>query len=141
MPSKATTYTVTVVKAQTQPYSMLLKSWQECILPCPPHTHCVCLFLVIFVTVVVLPHSYSMGFLLYRWQDSICRDSGRLHPLLQPAIERRISGVYQEYRCFSTAVLRLCMGSEGTMLFATSADGCIFMFDARERDPLRMPRR
>ncbi len=93
MPSKATTYTVTVVKAQTQPYSMLLKSWQECILPCPPHTHCVCLFLVIFVTVVVLPHSYLMGFLLYRWQDSICRDSGRLHPLLQPAIERRVSGV------------------------------------------------
>ena len=52
-----------------------------------------------------------------------------------------LTGEFQEYRCFSTAVLRLCMGSEGTLLFATSADGAIATFDAKERDPMRMPRR
>ena len=52
-----------------------------------------------------------------------------------------LTGEFQEYRCFSTAVLRLCTGSEGTLLFATSADGAITTFDAKERDPMRMPRR
>ena len=52
-----------------------------------------------------------------------------------------LTGEFQEYRCFSTAVLRLCMGSEGTLLFATSADGAIATFDAKERDPMRMPKR
>ena len=52
-----------------------------------------------------------------------------------------LTGEFQEYRCFSTAVLRLCMGSEGALLFATSADGAIATFDAKERDPMRMPRR
>ena len=52
-----------------------------------------------------------------------------------------LTGEFQEYRCFSTAVLRLCMGSEGALLFATSADGAIATFDAKERDPMRIPRR
>ena len=52
-----------------------------------------------------------------------------------------LTGEFQEYRCFSTAVLRLCMGSEGALLFATSADGAIATCDAKERDPMRMPRR
>ena len=52
-----------------------------------------------------------------------------------------LTGEFQEYRCFSTTVLRLCMGSEGALLFATSADGAIATFDAKERDPTRMPRR
>ena len=52
-----------------------------------------------------------------------------------------LTGDFQEYRCFSTAVLRLRMGSEDTLLFATSADGCIFMLEAKEWEPPKIPRR
>ena len=52
-----------------------------------------------------------------------------------------LTGDFQEYRCFSAAVLRLRMGSEDTLLFATSADGCIFMLEAKEWDLPKMPKR
>ena len=81
--------------------------------------------------IVHLFYDLAGGRTLYAGTESGCIRCYRL-PL---------TGEFQEHRCFSTAVMRLRMGSEDTLLFATSADGCIFMFDAKERDPLRMPRR
>ena len=33
------------------------------------------------------------------------------------------------------------MGSEGTLLFVTSADGCVFMLEAKEWELPKMPRK
>lgn len=76
-------------------------------------------------------HAHEGGKTLYAGTEGGCIRCYRL-PL---------SGEFQEYRCFSTAVLRLRLGCEDTLLFATSADGCVFMLDVKDRDPLRMPRR
>lgn len=48
-----------------------------------------------------------------------------------------LSGEQQEVRCFSGAVTRLRLSHDDSLLYATSADGSLFVFEVKERDPLR----
>ncbi len=44
---------------------------------------------------------------------------------------------FQEARCSAGAVSRMRLGHEDAQLFVTSADGSLFVFDVRDRDPAR----
>lgn len=48
-----------------------------------------------------------------------------------------LTGEHQEHKCFSTAVTRMCLGDDGSLLHATSADGALCVFEVRDRDPTR----
>ncbi|CAL8468481.1 g8021 [Coccomyxa elongata] len=48
-----------------------------------------------------------------------------------------LSGEQQEVRCFSGAVTRLRLSHNDSLLYATSADGSLFVFEVKERDPVR----
>ncbi len=44
---------------------------------------------------------------------------------------------FQEARCAAGAVSRMRLGHEDAQLFVASADGSLFVFDVRDRDPAR----
>lgn len=48
-----------------------------------------------------------------------------------------LSGEYAQICAFHGAVTRLRLGADDASLFATSADGALFVFDIRDRDPTR----
>ncbi|KAK9915002.1 hypothetical protein WJX75_003504 [Coccomyxa subellipsoidea] len=48
-----------------------------------------------------------------------------------------LSGEHQEVRCFSSAVTRLRLSNDDSLLYATSAAGDLFVFDVKDRDPVR----
>ena len=48
-----------------------------------------------------------------------------------------LSGEHQETRCFSSAVTRLRLSHDESLLYATSAAGDLFVFEVKERDPVR----
>lgn len=48
-----------------------------------------------------------------------------------------LSGEHQEVRCFSSAVTRLRLSNDDSLLYATSAAGDLFVFDVKNRDPVR----
>ena len=48
-----------------------------------------------------------------------------------------LSSEQQEVRCFSGAVTRLRLSHDDSLLYATSADGSLFVFEVKERDPVR----
>jgi hypothetical protein len=48
-----------------------------------------------------------------------------------------LTAEFQQVRACSGAITRLRMGADDASLFATSADGCLWVYDIRDRDPTR----
>ncbi len=48
-----------------------------------------------------------------------------------------LTGEYQEYRCCSSSVTRLRLSHDDGLLFVSSEDGSLFVFEVKDRDPAR----
>ena len=49
-----------------------------------------------------------------------------------------LSTEFQQVRACSGAITRLRLGADNVSLLATSADGCLWVYDIRDRDPTRV---
>lgn len=48
-----------------------------------------------------------------------------------------LTGEFQEYRCCSSSITRLRLSHDDGLLFVSSEDGSLFMFEVKDRDPAR----
>ncbi|KAK9834356.1 hypothetical protein WJX84_006234, partial [Apatococcus fuscideae] len=48
-----------------------------------------------------------------------------------------LTGEYQEYRCCSSSITRLRLSHDDGLLFVSSEDGSLFVFEVKDRDPAR----
>jgi len=48
-----------------------------------------------------------------------------------------LTGEYQEYQCHSGEVTRMSLSHDDAVLFCVAEDGCLYMFDVKDKDPTR----
>ncbi len=48
-----------------------------------------------------------------------------------------LNGEYQEFKCCHAPITRLRLSHDDTLLFASSEDSSVFVFDVKDKDPTR----
>ena len=52
-----------------------------------------------------------------------------------------LTGEHQEYKCHNSSITRLCISWDDTLLFTSSEDGAMFVFDIKDKDPSKLSRK